>query len=676
MCVLLSIFVLIASTDRIFMRDLTQDEWLDYFNDDETLVYAHLLNLPPDQYRKDKQEMENEDDESHNQGDPHDRPGSQYHDETSSAEITTAMPDLEDSTLTSYLENTTQETGGHQSGAQPPSHVGKRSVKDYYRIFDKAHTSQTEPREAYAEPSPNKQNSEKIDAVLTKGNNTIDENNNQGYIPYQRSFKPFLSRYDDEAQDRNVRNFLNSFIHSFTKDSNMHKESGFKISRIIQEAINSESLKFEIRIMDGNIAGSADQADQLILKEKNINGQHPGRQVQFEETLETKIESQTGKDNDELTRKLVRHKRAPGNNGTSDNSTTGGNLTEVTRHACYIISGLELGKLIGIAYETGVSTGSSSSSTTTELPQNVFAVENWLSYIELACIVYFTIEFVVRLIFCPNKLYFILNFFTIVDVLSLLCMYTVLVLHHVNRKSKYTQSYVDVINCLQVVRLFRLFRLVKDVTGFRVLVFSVKTSWRELLLLLLYTLMLVSIFASLAYYCERGNMGSIPRAAWWALVTMTTVGYGDIAPKTAIGRLVGAACAMSGVLLIAVTVPVFVNNFLLFYEHSKIIDQKERSQSEPVRSSKASSPKKKAIQDYKRCDSNVTTTTVSSTKSFSRQQSAIKPATIQLDGDERRAQTYTYANGDDQFNRQRKPRVLSSASKTSQVSFTKVKPAV
>ncbi|RUS74076.1 hypothetical protein EGW08_018166, partial [Elysia chlorotica] len=228
----------------------------------------------------------------------------------------------------------------------------------------------------------------------------------------------------------------------------------------------------------------------------------------------------------------------------------------------------QLAVMIGMAYDTGVETGSAASTTTTtNLPQDVFAVEGWISQLELACIVYFTIEFFLRLVFCPNKLRFIFNFFTVVDILSVVSMYVVLVLHHLNSKTKYEATYVDVINCLQVVRVFRFFRLVKDVTGFRVLIFSVRTSWRELLLLLLYIVMLVSIFASLAYYCERKNMGSILRAAWWAIVTMTTVGYGDIAPKTALGRVVGAACALSGVLLIAVTVPVFVNNFLLFYEH-------------------------------------------------------------------------------------------------------------
>ena len=95
------------------------------------------------------------------------------------------------------------------------------------------------------------------------------------------------------------------------------------------------------------------------------------------------------------------------------------------------------------------------------------------------------------------------------------------------------------------------------------------------MLLLFFLVLGIIIFASLVYYAERiqsnpqNDFNSIPLGLWWALVTMTTVGYGDMVPKTYLGMFVGALCALGGVLTVALPVPVIVSNFEMYYSHTQ-----------------------------------------------------------------------------------------------------------
>jgi hypothetical protein len=131
----------------------------------------------------------------------------------------------------------------------------------------------------------------------------------------------------------------------------------------------------------------------------------------------------------------------------------------------------------------------------------------------------------------------------------------------------------DALMIIRLIRIFRIFKLSRHSSGLQILGHTLKASIRELSLLIFILIMGVVLFASIVYYCEKGmehtKFVDIPSSFWWAVVTMTTVGYGDMAPQTPAGKFIGSLCAVCGVLTIALPVPVIVNNFSLYYSHAQ-----------------------------------------------------------------------------------------------------------
>lgn len=189
-------------------------------------------------------------------------------------------------------------------------------------------------------------------------------------------------------------------------------------------------------------------------------------------------------------------------------------------------------------------------------------------YVELLCNIWFIVEFTTRLLVSPNMLEFIKSPVNLIDLVSTLSFYFEI-------KQRLGEQ-TGLFEALSIVRILRLFKLTRHSPGLRILIHTFKASAKELTLLVFFLMLGIVVFASMVYYAERlqdnpdNEFKSIPLGLWWAIVTMTTVGYGDMAPKTYVGMFVGALCALAGVLTIALPVPVIVSNFSMFYSHTQV----------------------------------------------------------------------------------------------------------
>lgn len=158
----------------------------------------------------------------------------------------------------------------------------------------------------------------------------------------------------------------------------------------------------------------------------------------------------------------------------------------------------------------------------------------------------FTVEYLLRLLCVARPAHYARSFFGLVDLFSILPTFASLLVPG-------TQA-LAVIRTLRILRVFRVLKLANYVRESETMVRALVASRRKIEVFLSAVLMLVVIFGSLMYLIEGPESGftSIPRGIYWAIVTMTTVGYGDIAPQSSLGQAVSAVIMVLGYGIIAV----------------------------------------------------------------------------------------------------------------------------
>ncbi|MBK8970181.1 MAG: ion transporter [Hahellaceae bacterium] len=179
------------------------------------------------------------------------------------------------------------------------------------------------------------------------------------------------------------------------------------------------------------------------------------------------------------------------------------------------------------------------------------AYDPWLSGFEWFFTILFSLEYLTRIYCSPEPRKYIFSFYGIVDLLSIIPTYLSLFVLNVD--------YLMVIRLFRVMRLFRILRLSKFVSQANLLVYAVRQSRHKITVFMFSVVVLVTIFGSIMYMIEGPHNGytSIPRSIYWAIVTMTTVGYGDISPKTDLGQAVAALVMMMGYGILAVPTGIF-----------------------------------------------------------------------------------------------------------------------
>lgn len=169
-----------------------------------------------------------------------------------------------------------------------------------------------------------------------------------------------------------------------------------------------------------------------------------------------------------------------------------------------------------------------------------------LRIIEWIITVFFTIEYFLRIYVVQKPIRYIFSFFGLIDLLSVLPSYIGIFISG-------TQGLM-VIRALRLLRVFRIFKLNRLVNEGAVIIKSLKASWAKISVFLYAVIIIVIIIGTSMYLIEGEENGftSIPRSIYWAIVTLTTVGFGDITPQTVLGQFLASIVMILGYAIIAV----------------------------------------------------------------------------------------------------------------------------
>lgn len=172
---------------------------------------------------------------------------------------------------------------------------------------------------------------------------------------------------------------------------------------------------------------------------------------------------------------------------------------------------------------------------------------SWFVVLEWGFTILFTIEYGLRLYSVRKPMKYATSFFGVIDLLAILPSYLSLLVAGT--------QYLMIVRLLRLLRVFRIFKLVQFMRESRILLAALRASRLKITVFLFGVLVLVCIYGSIMYLVEGANnegFSSIPQSIYWAIVTLTTVGFGDIVPETPFGKFLASIVMITGYAVIAV----------------------------------------------------------------------------------------------------------------------------
>lgn len=184
---------------------------------------------------------------------------------------------------------------------------------------------------------------------------------------------------------------------------------------------------------------------------------------------------------------------------------------------------------------------------------------------EIAFTLFFTVEYLLRLICTPRKQHYPTSFFGIIDLLTLLPIYIIALIPSISN------HYALIFRIMRVMRILRVLKFMRYMDSVKDLWQALVASYRNLMVFFFIIGIIIILFAGIMYVIEGPAYGftNLPVALYWSVVTVTTVGYGDITPHTATGRAITSILILIGYSIIAIPTGILTTNMTAIMQRKK-----------------------------------------------------------------------------------------------------------